>query len=98
MEQKLMETEEYTIVEFRIQDILPIALTLGIAGVGIAYTLKIMGDVKGDMTTNSVEANATGDAISGVANFTSNMGTISTIVIAAIVISILVSYLMVRMR
>ncbi len=81
------------IVEFNIQDIWPIALVFVIAGLGIAYGLQAMGEAKTGMTTNSVEYNATGQAITGIAKFPEKFGTIITIVIAAIIIMILVRYL-----
>jgi hypothetical protein len=57
-----METE-FERPEFGIEDILPIALVLAVAGIGVAYTLQILGDIKTDMATGSAEANATQDAI-----------------------------------
>jgi hypothetical protein len=84
---------EKQIVEFNIQDIWPIALVFIIAGLGIAYGLQAMGEAKSDMTTNSMEYNATGQAISGISKFPEKFGTIATIVIAAIIIMILVRYL-----
>lgn len=87
---------EYTIREFEIQDMLPIALTFVVTGIGIAYGLNVMGDVKGDMTAASAEANATNDAITGVAKIPKKMPLIATVVVAALIIGILIRYLMVR--
>jgi len=81
------------IVEFGIEDIWPIALTFVIAGLGIAYGLQAMGEAKSDMTVNSSEYNATGQAITGIAKFPEKFGTLITIVVAAIIIMILVRYL-----
>jgi hypothetical protein len=41
--------EELERPEFEIKDILPIALMIGVAGIAIAYTLQIMGDIKTDI-------------------------------------------------
>ena len=57
-----------------------------------------MGDVKTDMTANSYEANATDDAIQGVAKIPAKLPLIATVVVAAIIIGILVRYLMVNMK
>jgi len=84
---------EKQIVEFNIQDIWPIALVFVIAGLGIAYGLQAMGEAKADMATDSMEYNATGNAITGIAKFPAKFATIATIVIAAIIIMILVRYL-----
>jgi hypothetical protein len=82
--------------KFQIGDILPIALTLVVAGIGLAYGLNVMGSVKTSMTANSVEYNATADAIEGVAKIPENFSLIATIVVAAILIGILVRYLVFR--
>lgn len=87
---------EKKVSEFNIQDMLPIGLTFVVLGIGLAYGLNVMGDVKTDMTANSAEYNATGDAIEGVAKLPEKLPLIATVVVAAIIIGILVRYLMVR--
>lgn len=87
---------ERKVSEFDISDLLPIGLTFVVTGIGIAYGLNVMGDVRSDMTANSAEYNATTDAIEGVAKLPSKMPLIATVVVAALIIGILVRYLMVR--
>lgn len=82
--------------KFVVQDILPIALTLVVSGIGIAYGLNVMEDVQGDMTSGTAAYNATGDAITGVAKLPEKLPLIVTVIVAAIIIGILVRYLMVR--
>ena len=41
------------IVRFEIQDLLPIGLTLVVAGIGLVYGLSVMGDMKEDMCTDT---------------------------------------------
>ena len=84
------------ICRFDIQDLLPIGLTFVVLGIGLAYGLNVMGDVKSDMTTGSAEYNATGKAIEGVAKIPNKLPLIATVVVAAIIIGILVRYLVVR--
>lgn len=81
---------------FDIKDMLPIALTLVVAGIGIAYGLNVMEDVQSDMTPDSNAYNATGDAIEGVAKLPNKLPLIVTVIVAAIIIGILVRYLMFR--
>jgi len=83
---------------FALGDMLPIALTLVVAGIGISYGLNVMGDVKADMTVDSSEYNATSAAITGVAKLPSKFPLIVTVVVAAILIGILTRYLLVRYR
>ena len=64
--------------KFDVGDLLPLALTIVVAGIGIAYGLNVLGDVKTDMTANSYEANATGDTITAVAKFSDKLGLIVT--------------------
>ena len=85
-------------VRFEIQDLLPIGLTFVVLGIGLAYGLNVMGDVKTDMTANSYEYNATDDAIQGVDKIPAKLPLIATVVVAAIIIGILVRYLMVNMK
>lgn len=87
---------EYKEARFEIADILPIALTFVVTGIGIAYGLNVMGDVRDDMTTGSAERNATVDAIEGVAKLPEKFPLIINVVVAAIIIGILIRYLMVR--
>ena len=85
------------VCEFEIKDMLPIGMTLVVLGIGIAYGLSIMGDVKDDFTNStSPEAVAVGDAITGVSKLTAKLPTIVTVVAAAVLIGILVRYLWVR--
>lgn len=79
---------------FQVGDILPLALVIVVAGVGIAFGLNILGDLKGDMTTDSAEYNATGDTLTAVAKFSDKLSIIVTVIVAAILLGILVRYLM----
>jgi non-ribosomal peptide synthetase component F len=87
---------ERQVAKFQVQDILPIGLTIVVTGIGLAYGLDVMGDVKADMTVASAEYNATGDAITGVAKLPEKLPLIVNVIVAAIIIGILVRYLMVR--
>ncbi len=98
------------VAHFEIQDLLPIALTLVVVGIGVAYGLNVMGDVKTGMLTNTAgcnstsdvrcgsDYNATGNAITGVAKLPEKLPLIATVVVAAIIIGILVRYMFMSMR
>ncbi len=75
---------------YDINDLWPIALVFIVVGIGIAYGLDVLTDVQADFVNNSVEDNATQDAIDAVAKFPEKMGILATVVIAAIVIGVLV--------
>ena len=79
-----------------VSDILPLALTLVVAGIGIAFGLSVLSDTKADFTVNTAEYNATVDTIVGVGKFADKMGLISTVIVASIVIGLLVRFLFVR--
>jgi len=81
---------------FQVGDILPLALTIVVAGIGLAYGLSVLGDVKSDMTVDTAEYNATGETIDAVGKFPDKLGLIVTVIVAALLIGILVRYLMVR--
>ena len=88
--------QETKVVEFELKELLGIAFTLLVIGIGTAYGLQVMSDIQTDMTVGSVEYNATGDAITGVAKIPSKLPMIGTIVVAAVIIGIIVRYLWVR--
>ena len=91
---------------FDVGDILPLALIIVVAGIGIGFGLQVLGDVQDDIiddtancnstvTTACGEAfNATSDTITAVGKFSSKLGIIVTVIVAAILIGILVRYLM----
>ena len=87
-----MEKEEQ-IVEFNIQDIWPIALVFVVTGIGVAFGLDVMNDVKGEFTVDTTAYNATANAEEGVAKLVDKLPLIATVVVAAILIMILVRYL-----
>jgi len=82
--------------KFQIGDLLPLSLTIVVAGIGMAYGLSVLADVRDDMTATTAEYNATADTITAVAKFPSKLGLIVTVIVAAVLIGILVRYLMVR--
>lgn len=82
--------------KFEIADMLPIGLTLVVLGIGIAYGLDVLGDVRDDMTAGTAERNATVDTITGVAKLPAKLPLIVTVIVAAIIIGILVRYLFVK--
>jgi len=43
------------VVKFEIQDLLPIGLTLVVAGIGITYGMNVVGDVKSDLCIGTRE-------------------------------------------
>lgn len=81
--------------KFTLQDVIPIIGVFVVAGIFAAYGLKVMSDVKGTMTADSVEANATGDAITGVTKITTNFSTFGLIAAAVIIIGML-GYLLLK--
>lgn len=88
----MKQTEQTALYD--IQDLWPVALVFIVVGIGIAYGLDVLTDVKADFTANTVEANATTDAIEAVAKFPEKMGLLATVIIAAIVIGVLVKAFM----
>lgn len=81
--------------QFTLQDVIPIVGVFVVAGIFAGYGLKVMADVKGTMTAGSLEANATGDAITGVTKITGQFSTFGLIAAAVIIIGML-GYLLMR--
>ena len=82
--------------KFQIGELLGIGMTLVVLGIGLAYGLQVMSDVKEDMTSGTAEYNATNDAIVGVAKLPNKLPTIVTVIVASVIIGILVTYLWVK--
>lgn len=91
MKKKLKELEQKE-VEFNFQDLLPIGITLVVLSIVLAYGLQVQGEVRDDMTSGSAEYNATQDGIEAVAKLPEKLGTIVTIIVAAVIIGILIRY------
>ena len=93
---------------FAVGDMLPLGITIVVLGVGLGLGLQVLGDVQDDQLTGvsgcnatstvscGADYNATGDAVEGVAKFTSYLPTIALVIVVAIIIGILVNYLMMR--
>jgi Na+-transporting methylmalonyl-CoA/oxaloacetate decarboxylase gamma subunit len=82
--------------KFDIGNLLPIGITILVLGIALAYGLQIMGDLKSDMTINSLEANATANAMEGIAKIPEKLQLIVTVILAAVIIGIIVKYLWMR--
>ena len=89
-----MEQEQKEVAQFEVGELLPIGFTIIVLAIGLAYGLNVMSDVKSDFTdTTSAEYNATVDGINAVAKIPQKLGLIVTVILAAVVIGILVTYL-----
>jgi hypothetical protein len=98
LEHKSGDDYEEIMAEFRLEDLLGIGFTIIVLGIGLAYGLNVMGDVRDDMTVDTAEYNASKDAIAAVAKIPAKLGLIVTVVIASVIIGILVTYLWVRFK
>lgn len=72
------------------QDLLPIGVSMVVLGLVLAFGLQITGDIRTDMTANSSEYNATTDTMTAVGKITSKLGTIVTVLVAAVIIGVLI--------
>ena len=83
-------------IKYSVQELLGVGFTLVVLGIGIAYGMDVVSDVRTDFTTNSQEYNATTDTITGLGKITAKIPTIATVVVASVIIGILVTYLWAR--
>jgi len=83
-------------INYSVQELLGVGFTLIVLGIGIAYGLDVVVDVQSDFTAGTAEYNATADTIEGVGKITEKLPTIATVVVAAVIIGILVTYLWAR--
>jgi len=120
-------------VEFRIEELLGVGMTLVVLGIGLAYGLSVVGDIRDDIgvddcsgrtdeytsyntsthqcqnatagavdsdqvAVSTVQFNASQDTISGVAKIPNKLPTIAVVIVAAVIIGVLVTYLWARFR
>jgi len=71
--------------------LLGISITLVVVGLVVAYGAQITGDVKGDMTVNSAEYNATASSLEGIGNLADKQPTLATIAVAVVIILLLIA-------
>lgn len=87
---------EQEVAYYDLSDLWPVALTFIVVGIGLAFGLQVLSEVKTDLTANSVEANATTETIEAVSKFPAKLGIIATVVIAAVLIGILIRAFVMR--
>ena len=90
MEVKQMQKTKQIEAEYNLNDLLAVAMTFIVIGVGTAYGLQVMGEIKADMTPSSAEANATQDAIDGIAKIPEKLPTLATIIMAVVMLGAIV--------
>ncbi len=89
MEQELKEKE----ANFRIGDLVGIGITLVVVGVVLSFGAKINSSISDDFTDGSAEQNVVGNSTEGISTLAENLPLISTIVVAAIVVGIIIVYM-----
>ena len=80
--------------EYKMQlgDLIGVGVTFVVAALVLAFGLQILSDVNDDMTNNSLESNATEDAMTGLSNITGKFPILGTITVAVIIIGLLITY------
>jgi len=83
---------------YRLQDLLPVALILVVATIGIAVGADVLTSIQGDQTADSYAYNITDYGLQAQDELGSWLDTIALIVAAAIIIGVLVTSFMVSAR
>lgn len=71
-----------------INEILPAALIIGVAVIGVSIIAQILGQIKSTQTANSAEYNLTGAGITAMGTWGNWFTIIITVVIAVIIIGL----------
>ena len=80
---------------YRIQDLLPVALILVVATIGIAVGADVLTEIQNDQTANSYAHNTSNYGLEAQDELGSWLDTIALIVAAAIIIGVLVTSFMI---
>ena len=91
----MKQEQEYN---FKFQDLVSVGMYLVILGIGIAVGLQVVGETQDEMTINSSEYNATGETISAIAKIPEKLGLIVTVILAVVILTLLLRYLVVRLK
>lgn len=98
-------------IKYSIQELLGVGFTLIVLGIGLAYGIDVLVDIRDDFYDDNIAAtgcnasdktacggayNATVNGIEGVAKIPEKLPTIATVVVASVIIGILVTYLWAR--
>lgn len=79
--------------EFTIQDIVPIAIVFVVVTIVLGFGSSIVTSVKDTQTANSYAANASNYGLQSLNTFASNLPLLATVVVAAVIITVLLVYL-----
>ena len=92
--QEAKEVERDEVAEFELKDLLGITITLVVVGIVVTYGVQIMSEVQNDINeTADPDAHAAaGYGESAVGKIGEKLGTIVTVIMAAVIIGILVKY------
>ena len=71
-----------------LNQILPAAMIIGVAIIGVSILAQVIGQVKGTQTSGSAEYNLTGQGLTAIAQFGSWWTVMIVVVIAVIVIGL----------
>jgi hypothetical protein len=82
---------------YRVQDLLPVALILVVATIGIAVGADVITEIQADQTSGTYAYNISGYGLEAQDELGSWLDTIALIVAAAIIIGVLVTSFMVGM-
>jgi len=81
-----------------INDLYTIGIVVAVTGIALAFALQVTGDVQDDMTADTAEYNATGEAIDGIAVIPEKLPTVATIGVAVVIIGLLAGFFVMRGR
>ncbi len=79
-----------------ISDLAPIAIILVVAAVATGFGAKVLSDIDAGFTAGSTESQIVGNFTDGLLNLSNNVGTLGTILIAAVIIGVVATAFVVQ--
>lgn len=83
---------------FQLADMSGIAIAFVIIAVVLGLGGTVLATIQADQTADSVAYNATGNGLTSIGTMSSYLPTIAVVVVLAVIVGIIVSYLAVRAR
>jgi len=87
--------KEKKVVEFTLDDLLPIGMTFVTLSIGLGFGAIVLGDMAAD-TTDTTADQVIGNGSAAVLKISAKQGILATVAVAAVIIGILFTYFMFR--
>lgn len=88
-----MDKKQEHVVEFTLQDLLPIGMTFVTLSIGLGFGAIVLADMAADTTDTNADK-VIGNGTAAILKISAKQGILATVAVAAVIIGILFTYFM----